>query len=101
MVPGSQSSGAVHSVSTSDDRITGREQSPPSFGRVKEMEYYTVINKDELHHTDESRTRNIGQKKPDTEEHVLHDSIYIKFKTTQNPPVMIKVRTVVTSWRGD
>lgn len=90
MVPGSQSPRAMHSVSTSRDQITGREQPPPSSGRVEEMEYYTAMNKDELCSTDKTYTRNIGQKKQDTEEHVQHNSIYIKFKTMQNPPVMIK-----------
>lgn len=90
MVPGSQSPRAMHSVSTSRDQITGREQPPPSSGRVEEMEYYTAMNKDELCSTDKTYIRNIGQKKQDTEEHVQHNSIYIKFKTMQNPPVMIK-----------
>lgn len=44
-----QSLGAVHSVSTSDeDQIKGRKQPAPSTGRAAEMEYYTTIKKDEL-----------------------------------------------------
>lgn len=46
VVSGSRPPGAVHSVSTTNDQVTGRQQSPPSLGRAGEMEDYTAINKD-------------------------------------------------------
>lgn len=38
-------------------------------------------------------------KKPDTQEYILYDSIYMKYKNRQNSSLMIKIRAVV-GWAG-
>lgn len=36
---------------------------------------------------------------PDKKEYILHDSIYVKFKTIQNQTTVLKVRIIVISGR--
>lgn len=45
--------------------------------------------------TKESHKHNIEQKKQDTEEYILYDLFYIKFRDTQN---LFIVRKVVILW---